>query len=1306
MAEIRNNFIKSKMNRDLDARLLPPGEYREAWNVSISRSEGDDVGALENVLGNLSLTDFGLSAQCTVDIIGKLMSPNSDRIFVFLTNYVDTSIDRLSNPAYGAGIECYIGVYDISANVATLLVGGTFLNFSKTHEIYGVNLINNLLFWTDNRNQPRKINIETALADPYIVGGSTGYYTEEDHISVPKYYPYKPIDLYKDITGTITSTMKDVTSEYLPPHCVTMLAEIAPGPGGLFFNFDTTFSTGPGNTIDVGDKLTIPSLGVETIINGFGGLPTTKDVSVVTGPGVQTAVGNIVYIQRPNPDYDVNWPGDKKFLNDKFVRFAYRFKFDDNEYSLISPFTQECFIPRQDGYFIADNEQRAYQSTEVKFMENKVDDIQLVIPIPDGITDFTDLETDLKVKEIDIVYKQSNESTLKVLDTLTTTDFGTTSTAFYLYDYQSRKPWRTLPQKDLIRVQDQAPVRALGQEIVANRVVYGNFIDKHTPPTTLNYNTQVSEKFTEAQGGYLRKEYPNHTLKQNRNYQVGVVLSDRYGRQSAVILSSVDTASTSSTAKGSTFFHPYKGEGSGTIDAFSYFPSLAPDKLFTPRTGFIPYSDTGNAATTWHGDSLKVLFNSTIQSPKSSTTGAPGLYNGDPTTLNYNPLGWYSYKIVVKQQQQEYYNIYFPGLLNGYIDGESKNPLAASVSEPIGHFALHSDNINKVPRDLTQVGPDQKFFRTGRPSPKEDPSYYQFVNTDGVLFTADPYTEEGELLLKTRDRQRDLDSGSIVTNASVKLYPRILNYQDIASTAVTKIYVSTAGTGYATTAGVATTGGTGSGLTVDITAGAGPVTAAVIDAAGTGYKVGDIVDISGGGTNAKVTVLEIQTAQNSQMYPKETEDVVDSIGTGTELGLWDPGVDSPYDTAPVFWGYRNNPYIAKLSLENWQLGVTGPSPYAGGQQFEITQITHPGNDYRIDSKNLAVEQKEDAGYGTGLLVDIDGIATTLTGDVDALSIAREGTGWIGSQAGVDYTDIKVTGGGLQDCTFDLRVTNVPWPGLMSPVFTVYENEPVESKLDIYWETTTAGLVSELNTAIVNSDPYTPYGTSSKTWSWFESDGSGTVITTDFFPTNGLGVNLTNTANSGVLNSVTDFFGNSYSTALFTLVKNPDGSFKIRTNSTFYAQMLFPILSFPWNFKINFTEGASGNSNFVTISDSAAVINNSEPVWDPTFVQGPNVTPAVPITSGDAISVSSVSGHGGASQIIATLVATNGSADLPSQYDGVTFTIDDTTNFIIDGSNILWVKGGTPAGDYPIVVTVQDLAGAFAVTNLTLTITVT
>ena len=49
MAQIKNTFVKSKMNRDMDARLMPNGEYREGRNINISKSEGSDVGALENV---------------------------------------------------------------------------------------------------------------------------------------------------------------------------------------------------------------------------------------------------------------------------------------------------------------------------------------------------------------------------------------------------------------------------------------------------------------------------------------------------------------------------------------------------------------------------------------------------------------------------------------------------------------------------------------------------------------------------------------------------------------------------------------------------------------------------------------------------------------------------------------------------------------------------------------------------------------------------------------------------------------------------------------------------------------------------------------------------------------------------------------------------------------------------------------------------------------------------------------------------------------------------------------------------------
>ena len=52
MAKLQHTFVQGKMNKDLDERLVPNGQYRDAQNIQISSSEGSDVGAVENILGN------------------------------------------------------------------------------------------------------------------------------------------------------------------------------------------------------------------------------------------------------------------------------------------------------------------------------------------------------------------------------------------------------------------------------------------------------------------------------------------------------------------------------------------------------------------------------------------------------------------------------------------------------------------------------------------------------------------------------------------------------------------------------------------------------------------------------------------------------------------------------------------------------------------------------------------------------------------------------------------------------------------------------------------------------------------------------------------------------------------------------------------------------------------------------------------------------------------------------------------------------------------------------------------------------
>ena len=57
MPEIKRLFSASRMNRDKDDRLVQPGEYREALNINVSKSEGSDMGAVENILGNKLVVD-------------------------------------------------------------------------------------------------------------------------------------------------------------------------------------------------------------------------------------------------------------------------------------------------------------------------------------------------------------------------------------------------------------------------------------------------------------------------------------------------------------------------------------------------------------------------------------------------------------------------------------------------------------------------------------------------------------------------------------------------------------------------------------------------------------------------------------------------------------------------------------------------------------------------------------------------------------------------------------------------------------------------------------------------------------------------------------------------------------------------------------------------------------------------------------------------------------------------------------------------------------------------------------------------
>ena len=58
MANIQRNFIRGRMNKSLDERLVPNGEYIDALNVRLGSTEDSEVGSVENSKGNTVLTNI------------------------------------------------------------------------------------------------------------------------------------------------------------------------------------------------------------------------------------------------------------------------------------------------------------------------------------------------------------------------------------------------------------------------------------------------------------------------------------------------------------------------------------------------------------------------------------------------------------------------------------------------------------------------------------------------------------------------------------------------------------------------------------------------------------------------------------------------------------------------------------------------------------------------------------------------------------------------------------------------------------------------------------------------------------------------------------------------------------------------------------------------------------------------------------------------------------------------------------------------------------------------------------------------
>tara|TARA_B100000214_G_scaffold365214_2_gene332734 strand:- start:5999 stop:7033 length:1035 start_codon:yes stop_codon:yes gene_type:complete len=174
MAKTQRNFIAGRMNKSLDERLIPNGEYEDALNVRLGSTEASEIGSVENARGNVKITSlFFLDQQAlsnTARCIGSFADTANETIYWFVHDPNFTLVDTgkcdmiCSFNTVTTALTYHVVSTDDGSGVRTTL------NFNPQKLITGVDKIGDFLYFTDNFNPPRFINVNFSYQEPLLDG--------------------------------------------------------------------------------------------------------------------------------------------------------------------------------------------------------------------------------------------------------------------------------------------------------------------------------------------------------------------------------------------------------------------------------------------------------------------------------------------------------------------------------------------------------------------------------------------------------------------------------------------------------------------------------------------------------------------------------------------------------------------------------------------------------------------------------------------------------------------------------------------------------------------------------------------------------------------------------------------------------------------------------------------------------------------------------------------------------------------------------------------------------------------------------
>lgn len=417
MARSIRTFSAAMMNKDLDERLVPKGQYRDALNIDVSSGDDSNSGAARNKKGNTKVQD--LSSVCGYPV------DSSFRTIGAIPVEAERKIYYLVSSNYFDGVFEYNEISDtitrvLQSDKATPTTPSK-LNFNPDYYVTGFNYIDGLLFWTDNYNEPFGGNISRwksySIDDPRI----------DDDIRVIKAPPMNAPTIY---------------------------------------------------------------------------LTEEQD--------------------------------EENNIEKRFIQFAYRYKYVDNQYSSLSPFSGVSFDA---GSFQLD-----YAAGNNKAMANTKNEVEVTFETGNRF-----------VKSIQLVFRDSKNLNVVVVEEFKKEVLNIANNYSYKYKFANNKTYTVLGSDQLTRLFDNVPLKAKSQDIIERRLVYGNYTQFYDVINEQGVDLPIKHSVRYISSS-IEDNNSKRTFRSDRDYEIGVVYGDDYGRLTTVL--TTPSNSTNSTYGGTVYVKP------------------------------------------------------------------------------------------------------------------------------------------------------------------------------------------------------------------------------------------------------------------------------------------------------------------------------------------------------------------------------------------------------------------------------------------------------------------------------------------------------------------------------------------------------------------------------------------------------------------------------------------------------------------------------------------------------------------------------------------------------------------------------